>query len=177
MDRMDVRLLGSEKKSFSWVEPVDSVGLENEPAFQDPVSIEVKACRIDDRVLVDGTLKSRVVMTCSRCLESFSKPLEAPVAVEYREGQAPDGGKGETVPDDEVDVNWFEPPFIDMGDDFRQILLLEVPAYPVCREDCRGLCPSCGANLNGGACGCGNKGDRSALQELGDALNKKRRNK
>jgi len=177
MDRLDVRLLGPEKKSFKWVEPAESVGLEAETAFRHPVSVDIKACRIDDRVLVEGTLKSRVDMTCSRCLESFETPLEAQAVIEYREGQAPVEEEGDVVHGEEVDVNWYTPPYIDMGDDFRQILLLEVPAYPVCREDCRGLCPACGANLNGGACGCREKEGQSAFQELGEALKKKRRNK
>lgn len=177
MERLDVRLLGPEKKSFHWVEPADSVGLEAEPAFRSPVTIDVKACRINDRVLVEGALKSRVGMACSRCLENFEVPLEAQVAIEYREGQAPVEEKGETVRDDEVDVNWFMPPFIDMGDDFRQILLLEVPAYPVCRVDCRGLCPTCGASLNSGACGHGKVVERPVFQELGEVLKKKGRKK
>ena len=176
MDRMDVRMLGPEKKAFHLVQPADSVGLEAESAFRHPVTIDMKACRIEDRVLIEGTLKSRVVMTCSRCLEDFESPLEASLAIEYREGQAPAEEEGGAVNDDEVDVNWFTPPYIDMGDDFRQILLLEVPAYPVCREDCRGLCPSCGANLNGAACGCAVKVGRPGFQELGEALKKKRRN-
>jgi len=177
MDRIDVRLLGPEKKSFQWTAPVESVELEGETAFQFPVVIDVKVSKIYERVMVEGTLKSRVVVTCSRCLENCEKPLEAQVAIEYKEGQAPVEGEGGTVHDEDHDVNWFTPPFINMGDDFRQILLLEVPAFPVCRDDCRGLCPICGANLNVGACGCGAKVGQAGLQELGDALKKKRRNK
>jgi len=170
-------MLGPEKKAFHLVQPADSVGLEAEPAFRHPVAIDMKACRIDDRVLVEGTLKSRVEMTCSRCLEKFESPLEALLAIEYREGQAPAEEVGGAVDDEEVDVNWFTPPYIDMGDDFRQILLLEVPAYPVCREDCRGLCPSCGTNLNRESCGCVVKAIRPGFQELGEAFNKKGRKK
>jgi len=176
MDRMDVRLLGPEKKSFHWDEPADSVGLEGEPAFHHPVSIDIKACRIEDRVVVEGTLKSRVVVACSRCLENFESSLEASLAIEYREGQAPAEVVGGPINDDEVDVNWFTPPWLDMGEDFRQVLLLEVPAFPVCREDCKGLCPSCGANLNREPCGHGIKTARAGFQELGEALKKKRRN-
>jgi uncharacterized protein len=43
---------------------------------------------------------------------------------------------------------------IDMADDVRQTVLLAVPLKNVCREDCRGLCPQCGRNLNDGACDC-----------------------
>jgi len=174
MEILDIRLLGPAKKVFHWDEPADSVGLEGEPAFQHPVSIDVRVCLVGERVIVEGTLRSRVSLECSRCLEGFERPLEAEVALDYREGTEPEKD-GETVRDDEVGVSRFTPPYIDMGEDLRQILLLEVPAYPVCRDDCRGLCPSCGANRNEGACGCGKTEGRGAFQELGEVLKKGRK--
>jgi uncharacterized protein len=43
---------------------------------------------------------------------------------------------------------------IDLGDAIREALILAMPEYPLCREDCRGLCPRCGADLNQGPCAC-----------------------
>ena len=43
---------------------------------------------------------------------------------------------------------------IDMADDVRQTVLLSVPLKNVCRDECRGLCPLCGRNLNEGTCDC-----------------------
>jgi uncharacterized protein len=44
---------------------------------------------------------------------------------------------------------------LDVSEEAREVLILELPIAPRCREDCRGLCPRCGAELNEGPCGCG----------------------
>lgn len=44
--------------------------------------------------------------------------------------------------------------FVDLTDELRQCIILALPSYPVCRQDCLGVCPTCGKNLNEGACTC-----------------------
>ena len=44
--------------------------------------------------------------------------------------------------------------FVDLTDELRQSIILALPSYPVCRQDCRGVCPTCGKNLNEGPCTC-----------------------
>jgi uncharacterized protein len=48
---------------------------------------------------------------------------------------------------------------LELGDVIREALILAAPEYPLCREDCRGLCPRCGAELNEGPCGCRSEAD------------------
>jgi uncharacterized protein len=73
------------------------------------------------------------------------------VVVEYREGTPPHL-REDVIRDDEPDASWYTPPLIDPAEDLRQILLVAMPDFPVCRADCRGLCPTCGANLNTAPC-------------------------
>ncbi|MCQ2395109.1 MAG: DUF177 domain-containing protein [Kiritimatiellae bacterium] len=44
--------------------------------------------------------------------------------------------------------------FVDLTDELRQSIILALPSYPICRQDCRGVCPTCGKNLNEGPCTC-----------------------
>jgi len=154
MERIDVRLLGPETTAFHLSEPPSALGLDGEPGFEFPVTIDVKARVVGTRVTVSGTVGCRVRLECSRCLEPFESTLRADVAVEFEEGPTPQKDE-DVVEDDDADVSWYEAPFIDLGDDLRQILLVAAPPYPVCREDCKGLCPDCGANRNTTACGHG----------------------
>ncbi len=156
MERIDVRKLTSDRTEFRWEETADALGLGKEKAFRSPIKVAVGARKIGDRVLVDGSVETGVALECSRCLGEFELPLRAAVSLEYREGPAPDekeGGpdEGET----ESDIGHYTPPHVEVGEDLRQMLLLEIPPYPVCDGNCLGLCPSCGANLNAGPCGCG----------------------
>ena len=163
MERIDVRLLGPEKTAFHWREPASGLGLGNEPSFRHPVVISVAARLVGARVLVTGTVASRLTCECARCLVVFESELESEVAVEFREEPQLEGGGdiapgGEADADEGSETSVFVAPFIDLGEDLRQILLVAAPPYPVCREDCRGLCPRCGVNLNSVACGHGPEG-------------------
>ena len=152
MERMDVRVLGTEPVTVRWTGSADALGLEAEPEFTTPISVEAVVRQAGPRILVTGSAATTLSLTCSRCLEVFPAPVTAEIAIEFREGPPPaetddpEGGNN-------ADVSWFEPPWLDLADDVRQILLVAVPGFPVCREACRGLCPVCGANRNEAACG------------------------
>jgi DUF177 domain-containing protein len=173
MERIDTRELGTEPLTVRWTGPVESLGLQSEPEFHAPVRLDVRVRRLGSRFYVQGTAGTTLRLACSRCLEPFEAPVETEVTVEFREGQPPaatDDGDGEV----ETDVTWFEPPFINLADDIRQILLVAVPGYPVCRETCLGLCPACGANRNEADCGHGTT-DAAPREVLGALVDKEQR--
>lgn len=97
-----------------------------------PVAIELDFSIGSSRVLLSGQFAGRWKLECSRCLADFEAP--------YR------GVLEETYGLDEGDI--------DAAEEIRQGLFLALPPKPLCRPDCRGLCPSCGKNLNEGPCGC-----------------------
>ena len=94
-----------------------------------------------------GTLDGEVRSTCRRCLTEFDTPVSEAIEVVFS-----------TDPDLQEDPSVYplnEPlTHVDVRPAVREELVLAVDAYPLCREDCRGLCPRCGADLNRGACEC-----------------------
>lgn len=171
MEQLDVRKLSQEWKAFHWNEAAKSLGLEAEPPYQYPIAIDLNASRFGDRVSVRGTVRCRVRLECSRCLEAFEDSLEADVAIEFTEGPQP-RRRVDEIADEEADLSYYTAPFVDLTDDLRQILLIAAPAYPVCREECLGLCPTCGTNLNNGRCTCPAEGRRRPFEDLGSLLKK-----
>jgi uncharacterized protein len=93
-------------------------------------------------VSVSGTVRAPWVGACRRCLVTASGVLELPVRELYTEDG--DGEETYALVGDEVDLE----PLV------RDAVLLELPQAPLCRPDCAGLCPFCGANRNDEACGC-----------------------
>jgi uncharacterized protein len=78
-----------------------------------------------------------------------------------------------TVPQDEVEVSYYTGEGVLLEDVLREQVLLAVPLKTVCREDCRGLCPHCGRNLNVEQCNCAEPLEDprwSALKEIKDKL-------
>jgi DUF177 domain-containing protein len=116
----------------------------------------VKVTRLSDGLLVQGDVASDVRLVCSRCLDEFSLPVQAMLEEEYQ--PVIDVETGRPVQRTGIEEN--DQAFkldanhqMDLTEPVRQALLVALPLKPLCREDCKGLCPECGANLNEGDCG------------------------
>lgn len=118
------------------------VGLDD-PRLTGQVSVDVTLESTLDDVLVTGHLRAGRRDACRRCLRPIEDTIE--VAIDERYGVEPDPS-GECFPI----VNGQ----IDLGPMVREEVLLAIPDAPVCRPDCPGLCPNCGADLAEGSCGC-----------------------
>ena len=99
----------------------------------------------DDRVSLKGQVSARFSSQCSRCLEPVELELEG-VELDAVYAKEPD-------PDD-PDLYSFEGHALDLEDAVRDAVMLDMPRQFLCKPDCKGLCPHCGANLNKGACTC-----------------------
>ncbi|HHY76547.1 MAG TPA: DUF177 domain-containing protein [Firmicutes bacterium] len=126
-------------------------------------------------VYVDAHAVGTVELTCSRCLGSFTKEMELDCEAEFVED--PDGRPQEEEP--EVSVFALEGGVCDLGEMVRHEVLLNLPMKPLCSEDCKGLCPVCGKNLNEGDCDCEKTGFGVTAfgRKLLDALNETERGK
>lgn len=107
---------------------------------------EVQFTRVNKGIYAQARLQTRVYLTCVRCLEPFSHPLDFEIAEQYV--FSPQADAQELVylvaPDGTVDIT--EPT--------RQQIWVNLPLQPLCRPDCKGLCAQCGANLNHESCDC-----------------------
>jgi uncharacterized protein len=101
-----------------------------------------------DRFYFSGHLTGEVAAECRRCLTELVIPVESDVHLIYVEAD-----EEEAADPDEylIDPRALD---LDMRPAVREEWLLAVPAFAQCREDCKGLCPTCGADLNAGACEC-----------------------
>ncbi len=105
-------------------------------------------------LLISGSFSGRLELLCGRCLEPFRFKAEDRFQV-YCETTTPGQPAEEReLADDELDVMYLEEGRINTEHLLRENILLSLPVQPLCREDCRGLCPQCGTNLNLGVCGC-----------------------
>jgi len=109
---------------------------------------EVRLLRTHRGALVKGELHAEVELTCSRCLSLFNFP----VAINFEEEYLPtiDVVSGAPLPSPEEPGSFIidEHHVIDLTEAIRQYTLLAMPMKPLCRQDCAGLCPDCGHNLN-----------------------------
>ena len=114
----------------------------------------VKLTRTNRGILVQGTLKSKVPVECSRCLKVFDYPLTINIEEEYFPVIDVNSGTALEIPDDPASFTIDEHHILDLSEAIRQNALLAIPMKPLCRKDCSGLCQECGQDLNEGQCDC-----------------------
>ena len=117
----------------------------------------VKITRLTRDLLVQGEVTGQVTLECSRCLVPVTVPVSAHLEEEYQPTIEVETGRPVHREEFEVDDSFFRISAnheVDLTEPVRQAMLVEMPLKPLCREDCKGLCPQCGANLNEGPCDC-----------------------
>jgi uncharacterized protein len=110
--------------------------------------------RTDRGLLVTVAARATLRGTCSRCLAA----AESPIAIAFREEFIPviDPVSQKHITPQESEEGFVidADMLLDLGEPLRQYALMSAPSKPLCRPDCAGLCPTCGANLNDGPCAC-----------------------
>ena len=105
-------------------------------------------------IRLKGDLSTRLELACARCLEPVALDVQRDFELLYRP-QGSDAGREElSVTAAEAEVSYYEGEGVLLEDVLREQILLAVPLKAICKEDCKGLCPHCGKNLNAGQCFC-----------------------
>ena len=117
------------------------------------VAGEHRVERNGERITVRGQVRGVAWLECVRCLRGYELALAVPLEV-FAE-RAGTGSRREEVELERDDYMMFhDGRKLDLSEQAREALLLELPIASHCREDCKGLCPRCGADLNDGPCAC-----------------------
>ncbi len=136
--KVDLPRLAPEGESFEGRLPAKILEIEGDPLFgaMEDISYRLHAKVVSGRLLVRGRLDVRLRGLCVRCAEAFDLEVAEP----------------DFFADYPLDESVVE---VDLTPEMREAIILDLPAHPACRRDCRGLCPSCGVNLNRDGCNCG----------------------
>jgi len=133
--KINVKRIPEEGEHLEGAEPPAMMELDDpNVTFGHEIAYDFLAQVQDNALLVTGRLRTPVTLRCSRCLEVFDKPL----AVDHFVFHQPLTGED----------------FVDLTPQIREDIILELPQKALCENECKGLCPVCGKNLNEGACRC-----------------------
>ena len=114
----------------------------------------IRLMRTDRSILVEGLLHTDVELTCSRCLSLFEYALTLNIEEEYFPTTDIVSGNPLPLPDEPGSFTIDEHNILDLTEAIRQYAILAIPMKPLCHQDCAGLCPTCGINLNQSSCNC-----------------------
>ena len=150
---INLEKLPEQGQTFEGTEPSEVLQLEQVAEFHPdgPLSYDLYAQFVDGILLVRGRVSAGMKGCCARCTQIFSTTVsDSGFLRDY-------SGLGGT---EEVDIT----------EDLREEVLLNLPHFPLCDDACQGLCPQCGKDLNEGPCGCSVQETGSAWDAL-DSLN------
>ncbi len=133
-----------------------SQGSVHEYRVGGPIAVSLSYYRAGMELFFEGELSAPMVASCARCAEEFSAPSERPFRFVLAPRAAGDDGDGR-LRSEELEFSLYEGDEIDLAPLITEQLLLALPSRALCREDCQGLCPRCGTNLNLRRCGCESK--------------------
>ena len=170
MTRIDLRSIPENGKHYtfhfepeSWPSEVE----EGAISLDGPLEFELEVQRAGTRkYILTGRLQGGLRIRCDRCLEMFHRDL----AISFQTFLAlpPEDASEEEIElqEEDLDVAFRIGEEVDVLELVQEQVLLDLPMKRLCREDCKGLCPRCGGNLNQGACGCPEEGGHPAFQKL-----------
>jgi uncharacterized protein len=154
--RIEVENLTATATPFEHTYRAEEVELEEEAAsVVSDVTVRGGATRKGEQVRLRGEIKTEVELLCDRC----AAPRLTPLAVEFDTSFIPlevEAVKAENVElqAEDLILSAYEGGAVDLDELVREQILLALPSRHLCREDCKGLCQQCGANLNAGHCSC-----------------------
>jgi uncharacterized protein len=133
-----------------------------------PASVNGVVRRTDDKVVVVGRAEAPARIECDRCLKPVELPVSTDFSVDYITGRDYESTNVVELTEDEMSLSVFAGDAIDLDEIVREQVLLAVPARALCQQDCKGICPTCGADRNAGACDC----ETSEIDPRWEALKK-----
>lgn len=119
-----------------------------------PVSYELTVRKFDDSVTIEGPVTLDAVLECSRCLDEFTVPLSLNMAVKLAPKSKLSHSPEMELHSDDLDIYYYEGDEIDLDPFIYDEIMLNIPVRPLCREECKGICPRCGKNMNSDPCNC-----------------------
>ncbi len=118
-----------------------------------PLRVDLEATLEGREINITGRLATRLELGCARCLEPVERPVEASFELVYQPVASMSGQEIALGPED-LEIGFYAGEGLFLADVLAEQVNLALPMKVLCREECRGLCPGCGTNLNREQCHC-----------------------
>ena len=117
------------------------------------VDVQCQITRASSTIFIKGNLSVLLGICCSRCLEDVNLPVDGDFS--YTLVPAKTDTKDELeLQAEELEISYYQGDFIDLTPIICEQIILQIPIKPLCSEECKGLCPHCGINMNVASCSC-----------------------
>jgi uncharacterized protein len=157
-------------------DPAEFEGRTNQFRVVEPVDLQFKVHKDKDRYRLVGTVRTALELICSRCLEPFRLPIDSGFDIRYLPQSENTGADENEVEEDDLSDAFYRDEQIDLRQLLEEQFYLALPMKPLHAEDCKGLCPNCGTNLNERTCDCQVRWEDPRLAGLKALMNRDKDN-
>jgi len=119
-----------------------------------PASVNGNVRLSGTELFVNGHVDTCVEVDCDRCLKPINLPISSDFELEYITGNDYEANRNVELTEDLMSVSVFDGETVDVDEIIEEQILLAVPTRSLCKPDCKGFCPTCGADKNLGECEC-----------------------
>lgn len=151
---IDIHELEREPLEFEEVLPPGRLQFGPEIIQVEPMEVAGAAEVLGNEIHLAGSIQTAVETTCDRCLEITKRPIDIEFDLFYRPMKTIAHEEEIELKPAELEIGFYSGGGLELDDVLKEQVLLTLPMKNVCREDCKGLCPQCGQNLNLAKCGC-----------------------
>jgi uncharacterized protein len=153
--RIELENLEGSKGDFAHVYQPDELNpVDERVSLIAPAAVNGKIRLSGNEVFVNGHVETRAQVECDRCLKPVELPVNVDFTLEYISDSDYELSQAVELTEEEMLVSVFDGSAIDVDEIVKEQILLAVPTRMLCREDCKGICPECGADRNTGECDC-----------------------
>jgi len=173
---IEIEDLKEEPLHVHHVFPIKEIMFSHEDAkLNSPVTTDFVLAHRDRDLRIDGSVETSIIFRCSRCMKEFCKPFVADFDLTYLPQQKMTNENAEIeLKYEDMEVEYYDGIAFDVNVMVLEQIELAMPMQYVCREDCKGLCYKCGADLNEGECLCEKEATGSRLSVLLEFQKKKK---
>jgi len=151
---IDIHELEKDALEFEQVIPPGRIAFGPDIKQVTPMEVAGAAELLGDEIHVTGALKTTVESMCDRCLDLSKRPVDLDFDLFYRPMKTIAHEEEIEIKPSELEIGFYEGSGLELDEVLKEQVLLSLPMKKVCREECKGLCPQCGQNLNQAGCTC-----------------------
>jgi uncharacterized protein len=151
---LNLAKIRTAQERFDKVYPPTALPPDEHYSIVEPIAVGFDIFKDKEIFHLRGRVATTLELPCSRCLEPFRWVVDEPFDLTYHP-QSVNTGEGEVeIDDNDFGAAYYQNDEIDLEQLIRERIHMSLPMKPLCREECRGLCPQCGTNLNRDTCDC-----------------------
>lgn len=152
--RIELESLGKGGEFAQVYQPGDLLLDDADLRLIEPAEIRARIRRKGEEVEILGRLSASIETPCARCLKRVTVPISAELSERFVPAVTWRSEEQHELSQEELNLAIFDGQSIELDDLVREEILLALPAQVLCREQCQGLCPTCGVDRNSNECGC-----------------------